>query len=167
MKRSVCLKTLCFAIFCVYTFVCHAHAASYIPGRMFCVQLISLVHGGWNMSYKIVQKREIPSNLQKHHSVPTKETLYPNSNRIRKQQNSKFSTSPIIKANIWSYWRTNATHLTTSRPQNYLNNICPSPIWSSKYMFSKRRLHQNFARTPRLPNLYSIYYSFTILRDFR
>jgi hypothetical protein len=161
MKRSVFLKTLRVAIFCVYTFVCHAHATKYIPRRMFCVQLISLVHGGWNMSYKIVQKREIPSNLRKHHSVHTKETLYSNSNRIQKQQNSEFSTSPIIKANIWSYWRTNATHLTTSRPQNNLNIIRPSPIWFSKYMFSKRRLQQNFARTPRLPNLYSIYYSLT------
>jgi hypothetical protein len=59
------------------------------------------------MSYKIVQKREIPSNLQKHHSVPTKETLYPNLKRIQQQQqqqqqNSKFSTSPMTKANIWS-----------------------------------------------------------------
>lgn len=165
MKRSVCLKTLCVALFCVYTFVCHAHAASYIPGRMFCIQSISWVHGGWNMSYKVVQKREIPSNLQKHHSVPTKETLYPNSKRIQQQQNSKFPTSPISKANIWSYWRTNATRLTTSRPQNNLNVIRPSPIWSSKYMFSKRHLHQTFACTPCLPNLrvYSIYCSFAKL----
>jgi len=51
------------------------------------------------MSYKVVQKREIPSNLQKHHSVPTKETPYPNSKRMQQQQNSKFSTSPITKTN--------------------------------------------------------------------
>jgi hypothetical protein len=51
------------------------------------------------MSYKIVQKREDPSNLQKHHSVPTKETLFSNSKRIPQQQNSKFSTSPVTKAN--------------------------------------------------------------------